>query len=342
MKNEKQLSKLTKMKWGFLLWAIVGILVGWASPALASDPDLLAILDQKPPAPPISSEFPFESKFVEVKGSQIHYVEVGQGDPILFIHGNPTSSYLWRNIMPHLEKQGRAIALDLIGFGQSEKPDIDYRYVSHIQYLEGFIEALDLKNVTLVIHDWGSALGLDYASRHESNVKGIAMMEALIAPAWSYDDFGPFKPLFQAMRDPITGPDLLIKQNLFVEKMIPASVIRPLGKAEMANYRAPFLKESSRKPLLVWPNQIPIAGVPQDTTQVVQSYGQWLMGSTLPKLHVYVSPGTLNPPQMVDFLQSQLKNYETAYVGHGLHFLQEDHPEAIGRAISDWYRRLNQ
>ena len=312
----------------------LGILGFLGTPSLAQ---------QKPITTPISAEFPFESRFIEVLGSNLHYVEKGQGDPILFIHGNPSSSYLWRNIMPYLEEQGRVIAVDLIGMGKSDKPDLDYTFADHIRYVEGFIQALDLKNITLVIHDWGSALGLDYASRHEDNVKGFAMMEALIPPLlpWeSYEAMGDtVGGMFRTMRDPVQGPQFLVEQNGFIEMILPIAVVRDLTPQEMEAYRAPFLEKSSRKPVLVWPNEIPIGGTPENATRVIKNYSQWLMETSLPKLHIYASPGSLNPPQAVKFLQTRLRNYETAYVGLGIHFIQEDQPDAIGRALSDWYRR---
>ncbi|MCH8080663.1 MAG: haloalkane dehalogenase [Proteobacteria bacterium] len=297
----------------------------------------------KPQAPEISADFPFKSHFVNVLGSQMHYVEEGEGDPILFIHGNPTSSYLWRNIIPFVSPHGRAIAIDLIGMGKSDKPDIDYIYADHIQYVEGFIEVLDLKNITLVIHDWGSALGFDYASRHPDNIKGIVFMESIVPPAFpaSYEKMPPFfANFFQTLRDPEKGPEMVINQNTFVEDILPNMVTsRDLTEVEMNAYRAPYLEPESRKPLLVWPNQVPIDGEPADVVDVVNAYNEWLFSTDIPKLHIYASPGALNPPELVDFLKQHLKNYETAYIGLGTHFIQEDQPEAIGRAISDWYRR---
>ena len=197
--------------------------------------------------------------------------------------------------------------------------------------------------MTLVIHDWGSALGLDYAARHPDNVKAIAMMEAVVAPpmpasfATLPQESAEF---FQAMRTDGVGEELVLNQNMFIEQGLPSGVIRELTQAEMAQYRAPYPDSDSRLPTLVWPRQVPIDGEPADVVARVNAYNEWLMGSTLPKLHIYVSPGTLNPPEAVDFLRQNLTNYETVYVGQGLHFIQEDHPEAIGRAISDWYRRM--
>lgn len=290
----------------------------------------------------ISSTMPYPTRYVEVLGSQIAYVEAGEGDPILFLHGNPTSKYLWRNIMPWLESQGRVIAPDLIGMGESDKPDIGYTFADHARYVEGFIEARGLRDITLVIHDWGSGLGFDYAARNPDNVKRIAFMEAIVMPA-APGTFAQMPPqmaeLFRTMRTPGVGEELVINQNMFVEQILPGSVVRALSDAEMDAYRRPYLEASARKPVWVWPNQVPIDGVPADVVAIVENYNQWLRQSDLPKLHIYVSPGALNPPEAVGFLQQKLTNYETVYVGQGLHFLQEDHPEAIGRAISDWVRR---
>jgi haloalkane dehalogenase len=297
----------------------------------------------KPQPPAISAAYPFESKFATVLGSEMHYVEMGEGDPILFLHGNPTSSYLWRNVIPHVSPMGRAIAVDNIGFGKSAKPDIDYTFVDHSGYVDGFIETLGLKNLTLVVHDWGSALGLYHAARHSENVKGVVFMEALIPPVFpmkSYADMGPFEPMFRAFRDPIQGPQMIVENNFFIEQMLPSSVMRTLSAEEMTAYREPFLDPVTRKPILVWPNQVPIEGTPADTVKVVEEIGQWLMTSRTPKLLQYASPGAIIPPPVAGFAAQNFPNIETQFVGYGLHFIQEDNPEAIGRGIADWYRRL--
>ena len=288
----------------------------------------------------ISAEMPYESRYIEVLGSKIHYVEGGQGDPILFLHGNPTSSYLWRNIMPHLEAQGRVIAMDLIGMGQSEKPDIGYRFFDHYAYVEGFIEAMELENITLVIHDWGSALGFHYASSHEENIKGIAFMEAIIPSAF-LEQVPPEGSLFYQLRHPEIGPRLVLEENFFVESVLPSAVMRTLTDEEMDRYRAPYPSPESRKPTLVWPNEVPFADGPEDNAEMVRDIGQWLERSELPFLFVWVRPGVLNPVGTAERLAASMKNIETQYVGEGIHFLQEDHPHEIGRAISEWYGRLD-
>ena len=264
---------------------------------------------------------------------------------MVFLHGNPTSSYLWRNIMPHLESQGRVIAPDNIGFGKSAKPDLAYTYADHIRYIDGFIEALELDNITFVIHDWGSAFGFDYAARHPDKVKGIAFMESIIAPLFPAESFDAMPKLladfFTTMRDPIQGPELMIEQNYFVEAVLPNFISRDLNEVAMNVYREPFIEKAARKPINQWPNEVPIGGDPANVVDVVNNYNAWLLETDTPLLFLYASPGALNPPQIVDWWAARAKNMETAYIGAGLHYVQEDQPYAIGRAIADWYRRID-
>ena len=289
----------------------------------------------------ISAEFPFQSRFIEVNGSNLHYVEEGEGDPILFLHGNPTSSYLWRNIIPHVTSLGRAIAPDLIGMGKSDKPDIEYSFFDHVKYVEGFIEKMGLKNVILVIHDWGSALGFYYAMRHPENVKGLAFMEAILAPIPSWDVLpAAFTELFQGFRTPEVGWDLIVNQNVFVEQVLPGAVVRKLSQAEMDHYREPFIEPSSRKPVWRWPNEIPIAGEPPDVVEAVSAYSQWLQQSDLPKMLFYGAPGAIITPQMVEWSTQNLKKLKTVNIGPGIHFLQEDNPHLIGTELAEFYRGL--
>ena len=297
----------------------------------------------KPEPSPISAEFPYESRFVDVLGARMHYIEQGAGDPILFLHGNPTSSYLWRNVIPFVAPMGRVIAVDNIGFGKSDKPDLDYTFQTHAHYIDGFIEALDLRNLTLVVHDWGSALGLYYATRNEANVKAVAFMEAVIPPAFpmkSYADFGPMEETFRAFRTPGQGEQIVIDENMFIEQLLPGLVVRQLSAAEMDAYRAPFLDPKSRLPILVWPREIPVAGEPARNVAVVEAIGAWLASTPTPKLLQYASPGAIISPETAAWVAANVPNVETQYIGRGLHFFQEDNPEAIGRGIADWYRRL--
>jgi len=289
----------------------------------------------------ISAELPFESRFVEVAGSKIHYVEEGAGDPVLFLHGNPTSSYLWRNVIPHVSPHARAIAMDLVGMGLSDKPDIEYRFFDHYRYVEGFIAALGLKNAVLVGHDWGSALAVHYARRHESNVRGIALMEAILAPIESWDDLPDgMRKIFQGFRTPETGWDLIVNRNLFVERVLPESIVRDLTDEEMERYRAPFRDPEARKPVWRWPNEIPIAGDPADVVQAVAGYRRWLAETPLPKLLFEFTPGVLVSRAAVEYARAHWKNLKVVDGGEGIHFVQEDNPHKIGREIAAWLRGL--
>ncbi len=291
--------------------------------------------------PEIAAEFPFESKFLEVHGSRLHYVEEGTGDPILFLHGNPTSSYLWRNIIPHLSPHGRCIALDLIGMGKSGKPGIGYTFFDHAKYVEGFIEKLDLKNITYVINDWGSALGFQYARRHQANVKALAFMEAILraVPAWS--DLPPdFRRMFTMFRTPLVGWFFIGVMNVFIEKVLPGTIVRKLTEEEMNHYRAPYPTIASRKPLWRWPKQVPIAGKPADVVAAVTAYNRWLQETELPKLFFTVHPGAITRAPMVEWCQQNMKNLKTVALGRGLHFIQEDHPHKIGGELAAWYAAL--
>jgi haloalkane dehalogenase len=289
----------------------------------------------------ISAEFPFEPNYVDVEGAKLHYVEQGEGAPILFLHGNPTSSYLWRNIIPHVSGRGRCIALDLIGMGKSDKPDIEYRFVDHVRYVEGAIEALGLENITFVVHDWGSALGFHYARRNEANVRGIAMMEAFLMSVPSWDAFPESaRKIFQAFRTENVGWDLIATKNAFVEQVLPGSVVRGLTDAEMDAYRAPYPDEQSRKPLWRWPNEIPIEGEPADVEEIVVAYNAWLQETELPMLLFHGEPGALVPPPLVGWVEATVTNVETVDVETCIHFVQEDHPHEIGRGIADWLGRI--
>ena len=294
---------------------------------------------------PISAAFPFKKRFVDVKGARMAYVDEGEGPVVLFIHGNPTSSYLWRNIIPYVSDNHRAVAVDLIGMGDSAKPDIDYRFETHAAYLDAFIETLELKDVTLVIHDWGSALGMRYARLNPGKVRALAFMEAIVPPgmpAPNYEAMGQAGEVFRQMRTPGVGEEMVLQNNFFVEVILPdIGVVRTLSDEEMAEYRRPFPTPESRKPTLVWPRQIPIGGEPADTTAAVLANGEWLMASDLPKLYFASAPGALNPPPVAEFFKANLKNLTAVDLGPGAHFLQEDHPHAIGRALSDWLDALD-
>lgn len=286
----------------------------------------------------ISPDFPYESHFVEVLGSTMHYVDEGEGEPVLFIHGNPTSSYLWRNVIPHVSGDYRAIAVDLIGMGKSDKPDIDYTYLEHRRYINGFIEALGLENITLVIHDWGTVLGLDYAMNNASNVAGVAFMEALIPPRFPVPAEPPANTLFGRFRTAGEGEQLIIEDNYFVEQLLPGAVIRELRQAEMDYYRAPYLNPAARKPVLQWPRELPMGGKPAANVAVITAIGEWMRQTDVPMLHFW-SKGQEDTAR---YYVENLRNLESHFLGEGRHYLQEDHPESIGRAVHDWRRRIGE
>lgn len=283
-------------------------------------------------------------KSVSVHGKRMAYVERGQGDPILFLHGNPTSSYLWRNVMPHLEELGRCIAPDLIGMGASDKLDESglnaYRFVDHRRYLDGFLQAVGVDSrVALVVHDWGSALGFDWANRHREQVRGIAYMEAIVRPmVWDEWPEG-IRTLFQGFRSD-AGESMVLEKNVFVERVLPGSVLRGLTDAEMAVYRRPFeTPGEDRRPTLTWPRQIPLDGEPSDVVAIVQGYADWLKDSAdLPKLFVNAEPGAILVGAQRDFCRAWPNQMEVTVAGS--HFIQEDSPDEIGRAIADWYRKI--
>ncbi len=288
----------------------------------------------------ISPDFPFDSKYVEVNGQRIHYVEEGDGSPVLFLHGNPTSSYLWRNIIPYAAGQGRAIAMDLIGMGKSDKPDIPYRFVDHVPYVDGFIEALGLKDLTLVIHDWGSALGFHYAHRHPENIRGIVFMEGVVRPM-SWAGFPPdFRTGFRLMRAPGLGWMMISGLNMFVEKILPSAIVRDLAPQEMSQYRAPFTTARSRKPVRVWPCEIPIDGTPSDVHEIVSAYSRWLGETQTPMLMFHATPGGTIGTKEVAWCHQTIQNLEAVDIGKGIHFLQEDNPHLIGEKLEEWLARL--
>jgi haloalkane dehalogenase len=279
----------------------------------------------------------WKKQYAEVEGRQMAYVELGDGDPIVFLHGNPTSSYLWRHIAPGLAGRGRCVVPDLIGMGDSEKlPDPgpgSYRFVEHRRYLDGLLEALDVReNVTLVIHDWGSALGFDWARRHPDAVRGIAYMEAIVTPM-SMAEWGPRKA-FEAMRS-ADGERLVLEDNMFVEKILPRSIRRTLTDEEMAEYRRPFLRPGEdRRPTLTWPRQIPLDGEPADVVEIVGAYGEFLECSDIPKLFVNAEPGAILTGRMREVARTWPNQTEVT-VG-GIHFIQEDSATAITEALLDW------
>lgn len=292
----------------------------------------------------IAAESRYSKQTTDVLGSKMAYVESGSGDPIVLLHGNPTSSYLWRNVMPHLEGQGRLIAPDLIGMGDSDKLEPSgperYTFVEHRRYLDALLEQLDVReNVTLVIHDWGSGLGFDWANRHREAIKGIAYMEAIVRPLTWEQWPEAARGIFQAFRSP-AGEDVVLEKNVFVERILPASILRDPSDEEMAEYIRPFATPGEgRRPTLTWPRQIPIENEPADVTEIVSAYGAWLAESPVPKLFINADPGSILIGEQREFCRSW-PNQEEVTV-KGLHFVQEDSPDEIGQAIARWRGALS-
>ena len=291
---------------------------------------------------PISADPRYTKSYRDVLGSRMAYVEYGTGDPIVFLHGNPTSSYLWRNVMPYLEGVGRLIAPDMVGMGDSSKladsgPD-RYTFVEHRRYLDALLNDIGVEeNVTLVVHDWGSALGFDWANRHRESISGVVYMEAIVRPV-TWDDWPEAaRRVFQGFRSS-AGESMVLDKNVFVERVLPGSVLRRLDDAEMEHYRRPYLSPGEdRRPTLTWPRQIPIKGEPADVTAIVADYAEWLMASPVPKLFVNADPGAILTGPQRDFCRSWPNQQEVTVAGN--HFLQEDSPDQIGTAIAAWYHQ---
>ena len=280
-----------------------------------------------------------KKQFTEVNGARMAWVEMGTGAPLLFLHGNPTSSYLWRNIMTPLSDLGRCIAPDLIGMGDSDKladsgPD-RYTFAEHVPYLDALLDKLVPDGeVTLVIHDWGSALGFHWANRHRERIAGIAYMESIVHP-YSWDTFSQAaRPVFEALRSP-AGEEMILAKNVFVERILTGSIIRKLDDDEMAEYRRPFDNAGEdRRPTLTWPRQIPIDGEPADVTAIVEDYGQWLSASDIPKLFINAEPGAITTGAVREFCRSWPNQTEVSV--SGIHFIQEDSASEIAAAVRDW------
>lgn len=278
-------------------------------------------------------------QYKTVNGRQMAYHDTGAGEAVVFLHGNPTSSYLWRDIIPHVSPHARCIAPDLIGQGDSDKlnnpgPD-SYTFVEHRTYLDGLLNQLDLGDkITFVIHDWGSALGFDWANRHRERIAGICYMEAIVRPVtWEQWPAGA-TDIFKAMRS-TAGEEMILNKNLFVEAILPASIIRKLSDEEMDEYRRPFLNAGEdRRPTLTWPRQIPLDGEPADVVEIVQSYADWLSASDVPKLFVNADPGTILTGPQREFARTWPNQTEVTVAGS--HFIQEDSADEIGGALVGW------
>lgn len=284
------------------------------------------------------ADFPFQSRYRDVRGHHIHYVDEGQGPALLFLHGNPTSSYLWRNIIKPLRRDYRCIAPDLIGFGKSDKPDLDYRFDTHYRFIEDFILDMDLTDLTLVLHDWGGPLGFRFAREHPERVSGICFMETFPFTLRMDELPAMARPLFRAFRRPITGQMLIMWQNLFVNLVLPLSVKRHLPHSVMSVYRAPFRRPGSRFPVYVWPNALPLDDRKGDTWEQIRDTEQGLEDMPQRMLLLAFRPGAILRRERVAWLQRKLPDLQVMDCGRGLHFVQEDQPESIATNLDAWLR----
>ena len=291
----------------------------------------------------VPSEENYAKHKIEVMGYHMAYVDEGEGPPIVLLHGNPTSSYLWRNVIPHLTRLGRCIAPDLIGMGDSDKLEDSgpesYRFVAHRQFLNGFLSEMGIqKDIVFVIHDWGSALGFDWAYRHPEAVRGIAYMEAIVQPLNWEDWPEEAQHIFKKLRSP-EGEELVLKNNVFVERILPSAILRNLTEAEMAEYRRPFFNPGEdRRPTLTWPREIPIYGEPRDVAEIVKAYGKWLEDAPVPKLFINAEPGSILIGAQRQYCRSWANQQEVTV--KGAHFIQEDSPDDIGKAAAEFIETL--
>jgi haloalkane dehalogenase len=294
----------------------------------------------------VRHDFLYESKFVEVNGAKMHFVDTGgSGDPILMIHGQPTWSYLWRNVIPELEDSHRVIAVDLIGFGKSDKPNINYTIEEHAVYLKSFINALALENLTLVVHDWGGFLGFDYAAKNPNRVKALAFMETVIpntppttfSPDQNIEELQGFAKILALLSTPNIGEKMIFEDNMFIEQLLPTALMRKLSTSEMNAYREPFAGGKNRLPMLQFPREVGIFGNASEyVKQSRNNFAEYLMSTEVPALLLTFSPGALINQEKIDWVKNSMKNASVKHIGKGIHFVQEDHPKEIGSAIADW------
>jgi haloalkane dehalogenase len=287
----------------------------------------------------ISATDPHPRQRARTLDTELSYVDVGSGDPIVFLHGNPTSAYLWRNVIPYAKKLGRCLAPDLVGMGQSGKSRAKaYRFLDHVRYLDAWFDALHLnRNIVLVLHDWGSALGFYRACRRPDQIQAIIYMEAMVQPR-NWEDFPNGRDaMFRALRSE-QGEHLILDQNFFVESVLPKSIIRKLSDEEMTAYRAPYLNREARLPTLVWPRELPIEGTPAEVAKIFELYGAWLAKSDVPKLFINSEPGAQLVGRLRDFCRGWRNQREITVPG--IHFIQEDSPDQVGVAIQEFIGTL--
>lgn len=288
----------------------------------------------------ISQDFPYASHYVDVNGAKMHYIEEGEGNPILFLHGMPTSSYVWRNIIPHLCKLGRCIAPDLIGMGKSDKPDIAYTLFDHINYIEKFIETLNLKNLTIIMHGWGSVIGFDYAMRHEHNCKGLVFYEAYLRTFHRDDVSLPLQEQLLDFEKNENIYNLVTDGTYFIDNVLPQEIIRPLTEKEMSYYREPFLPHGSGKLLQQYLRELPRADRNSKVDELITRYSEKLAQSKLPKLMLYSIPGFITTIATAMWAKEHFPNLEIVDIGEELHYAQESEPVLMGESISVWLQSI--
>jgi len=312
-------------------------------PALPTAAETETSTGFKLPPVAISEALTIPRHSIDLLGTTMSYLEIGEGPPVLFVHGNPTSAYLWRNVIPHVADNHRVIAVDLIGMGASGKPDIAYSFADHYRYLAAFIDAFDFDELTLVGHDWGAALTWNYARLNPEKTQRLAFMEGVLPPTFPRPSFASMGEemggMFQAFKDEKKGHEMVIENNLFVEEVLPGFINRPLGAEARRVYGEPYLEERDRKPTLAWPREVPIAGEPASSVALMRDIEAFMAETDMPVLLAYAEPGVLIPPDAVDWYTQRIARLETSFIGQGLHFIQEDQPHAIGRALADWLRR---
>ena len=291
----------------------------------------------------IATDYPFKSRFKEVNGAKIHYIEEGEGDPILFLHGVPTSSYLWRNIIPKLGEHGRCIAPDLMGMGKSDKPDIAYRVFDQIQYIEGFITAQKLDNITLVMHGWGSVIGFNYAVKHPDNIKGIAFYESYIGPIAEWNQLAlPVQHFIADLLNSNKGIEQSVKEDGFIEKMLCSASLRKLNPVELENYSRPFRNPEHRKPILQYLKDCTVVYWQPDVTTLIHKYSQQLEKLAFPKLMLFTIPGFITPVSIIEWCRDHLPKLTLNDLGEAMHLMQEYNPDHFSKQLAEWYEKIEQ
>jgi haloalkane dehalogenase len=286
----------------------------------------------------IATDFPYQSKYIDIFNSKMHYIEEGQGDPILLLHGVPTSSYLWRNVIPHLSPLGQCIAVDLIGMGKSDKPNIEYTIHDHIKYIEKFIETLNLKKLVIIMHGWGSIVGFHYAMHHENNCKGLVFYESYLRSINGEDVSLPYLEQIAMLEE----QDILHHGTVFVDQVLPQGMMRPLMPEEVAFYRAPFLATGSGKPLHQYLQELPRHYGKSYVDDIIAEYSKKLTQSKIPKLMLYSIPGFITTIATAMWAKKHLPNLEVADVGEAFHYAQESNPILMGETISVWLQGIEQ